>query len=226
MVPGTAYKNYCHCRSWKEIGDFKFFTTVCGLSRSSLLSVIHKGWSDLGKSLHPQWCVMMSGGHHVARSRYMLEWQDHGLEAHEFQAEFVPVSQICKPEADTGALVVMWGAVSWSHPGDRHKWKHWLLLLLQSTEMRQEQDNSQQLLAVTAVTRIITADAPGHKQPLQWSLLTSTVKQPGCSCLCSLGRGPVAWHSEVAASVTYGSFQPFYVCLLKKLVLLAGRGRM
>lgn len=108
MVPGTAYKNYCHCRSWKEIGDFKFFTTVCGLSRSSLLSVIHKGWSDLGKSLHPQWCVMMSGGHHVARSRYMLEWQDHGLEAHEFQAEFVPVSQICEPEADTGALVLMW----------------------------------------------------------------------------------------------------------------------
>lgn len=148
------------------------------------------------------------------------------LSAHQFQPEFVPVSRTSKPAADAGALHSGVGAVSWSHPGDNHKWKDWLLLLFQSTEMRQEQDYLQQLLTATAVTRIITADAQGHRQSLQRSLLTSTVNQPRCACLYSLGRGFVAWHTEVAASVTCGSFQPFYVCLLKKLVLLAGRGRI
>lgn len=92
--------------------------------------------------------------------------------------------------ADAGAVRGGVGAVSWSHPGD--KWKDWLLLLLQSTEMRQEQDYLQQLLAASAVTRMITADAQGHQQSLQRSLLTSTVNQPRCACLYSLGRVPVA----------------------------------
>lgn len=82
-----------------------------------------------------------------------------------FQPEPVPVSEL-RPEL----CLLLWELLAGvTHPGHGHKGKHWLLLILQSTGMRQGQQYLQQLLAVTAVTRITTADAAGHS--LQPSLL-------------------------------------------------------
>lgn len=70
------------------------------------------------------------------------------LSAQQFQPEFVPESQTSEQQQQMPELCGGVGAASWSHPGDGHKRKDCLLLLLQSTGMRQEQEPLQQLLAV------------------------------------------------------------------------------
>lgn len=87
------------------------------------------------------------------------------LSVHQFQPEPVAVSEL-RPEL----CLLLWELLAGvTHPGHGHKGKHRLLLLLQSTGMRQGQQYLQQLLAVTAVPRTATADAAG--QSLQPSLL-------------------------------------------------------
>jgi len=86
------------------------------------------------------------------------------LSALQFQPEFIRVSWARKSAAGSQR------AFSWSHPGDASTSED-LLLLVQSTEMRQEQDYFQQLLTTAGTIRIIIADTPGRKQSLQRSLM-------------------------------------------------------
>lgn len=146
------------------------------------------------------------------------------LSAHQFQPEFVAEPQTSEQRQMPGLCGGV-GAVSWSHPGDRHKRG---LAAPPPPEHCHEAGagDLQQLLAVAAVTRIIPAGAPGHRQSLQGSLLEEHRKPAQVLLLMQSRERICALHSEVAASVTCGSFQAFHVCLLKKLVLLAGRGRI
>lgn len=66
---------------------------------------------------------MVSGGHHVARSRYMLGWWDYGVEAVSISSSLRSFTCLGGGSQQQAARPLCGDlrAVSWSHPGDGSK---------------------------------------------------------------------------------------------------------